>query len=124
VQHIAAAAPQLEQLHFDLSCPLSPQGASAIASLASLASLHVALGPEGGAQLARALRALPRLTLLSLRLPLTVSTRQQLPSLLEALGQLTGLSSLELRNIVSRDTISLAPLLALQQLMLLELELF
>jgi hypothetical protein len=106
LQHIAAAAPCR-------TCSLGPLGASSIASLRSLASLHLVCPAEGGAQLACALAALPRLTHLGLAPQKDCSS--ELPQLMQALGQLTGLCSLQLDG-RAFDEAGLAPLEALQRL--------
>jgi hypothetical protein len=88
LQHIAAAAPQLQQLHYRTSNMLGSQhGASSLASLRSLASLHLQLPKDGGAQLVVALAALPGLTHLGLALYRDCSS--ELLQLMQALGQKT-----------------------------------
>jgi hypothetical protein len=119
LQHIAAAAAQLQQLRYDTSTlSLVPQEASSIASLRSLASLSLACYAEGSAHLARALTVLTGLTHLSLKLD--EECGPELEPRNQALGQLTGLSSLELR-VNCYDHAYLAPLEALQRLTSLSL---
>jgi hypothetical protein len=113
--HIAAAAPQLQQLHYTSFGTLRPQCASSLASLRSLASLQL-MGPaERSAQMARALAALPCLTHLDLHL--LGERSQEAPQFMQALGQLTGLASLKVDGYVHHGyRPPLAPLEALQQL--------
>jgi hypothetical protein len=115
LQHIAAAAPQLQQLHYITQSSLGPQAVSCIASLTSLASLHLELRAEGSAHLARPLAALTGLTHLDLRL--YGPNPEALPQLMQALGQLTGLASLSVDGYAHHgNSLPLAPLEALQQL--------
>jgi hypothetical protein len=113
LQHIAAAAPQLQALSYKCSHgSLSAQGASSLASLASLASLHLDVcgGSEDSAvQLGNSLASLPRLAHLSLYL------EHLGDQLLQALGQLTGLESLVLQGAAARQ-VQLEQLAPLQQL--------
>ena len=122
LQHIAAAAPRLQQLNYCSidSTVLAPQSIASIASLASLASLAVTLPYQGGMQVLRSLTALAGLThlYLYLRLP---SLIRLLPEMVQALGKLTGLSSLEVEGF-GYGSVALAPLAALQQLTSLRLE--
>jgi hypothetical protein len=123
LQHIVAAAPQLQQLHYTIFCTLGTQDVSSIASLASLASLHLQLWAEGTPHLARALTALPGLTHLGLDLHVGFlgPQPQLMQALMQALGQLTGLSSLEVDG-CAHHSLPLAPLKALQQLTHLSLD--
>jgi hypothetical protein len=109
LQHIAAAAPQLQQLQYNTRHTLSAQGVSSIASLRRLASLQLVCQAEDGAQLARALTALPGLAHLSLSL--AGESSQGAPQLMQALGQLTGLFSLSVDAYAHHgDSLPLAPL--------------
>jgi hypothetical protein len=119
LHHIAAAAPQLQQLHYR---PLSRlgQSTSSLASLRSLASLSLVCMAEATPQVVLALAALPGLT--HLGLDLHGESGHLAPQLMQALGQLTGLSSLDLKN-RHRGEGTLAPLEALQQLTHLSLAL-
>jgi hypothetical protein len=131
LQHIAAAAPWLQQLHYDAkSSRQGHWGVSCLSSLRSLASLQLTGAPGGSARLARALTALPGLTHLGVKLnqdmdPLARSQLPPLMQLMQALGQLTGLSSLELGLSSFQDdpfdSVPLAVLEALQQLTRLSL---
>jgi hypothetical protein len=118
VQHVAAAAPQLQQLHYTTFGRLRLQGASSIASLRGLASLHLELQAEDSSQLARSLTALSGLTHLGLAL---IGERSpDLPQLMQALGQLTGLISPTVMGTLYPEA-RLASLAALQRLTSLSL---
>jgi hypothetical protein len=128
LQHIAAAAPQLQALSYKWGTydwrALSEQGASSLASMTSLASLHLDVCgdiDDSSAPTVRALLALPRLTHLSLEVCGFSESTQAVPQLLEALGQLTGLASLALGGDGAQG-MRLEHLAPLQRLTRLELE--